>query len=179
MTLMEAGVSNRALLSAAQLVRTYIDSVEGDVTGEVNAILDAFGDDPTALHGLVAAVAGVAGHAVMVITARLEAEAGGEDDLERRLERVAKLREEVLAECVQAVREFRPAAVHFPPPSSTSMRGLWERRSGSDRRIGSDRRVQPAGGSSEKINLRLFGERRAGTVDRRGGTDRRRSAVGV
>jgi hypothetical protein len=176
---MESGFSNRALLSAAQLVRTYIESVDGDVTTEVGPILEAFRDDEAALRGLVASIAGVAAHAVMVITARLEAEVGVTDDLERRLERVAKLREEVLAECVLAVREFRPAAVRFPPPSSTSMRGIWERRSGSDRRMGADRRRQPSGSSSEKINLRLFGERRSGPGDRRKGTDRRQSAVGA
>jgi hypothetical protein len=175
---MENDFSDRALFSAAQLVRTYTDSVDGDVAAELDAILDALGDDATAVRSLLASVAGLAGHAVMVITTRLEVETGVEDDLEHRLERVSDLREKVLAECVRAVREFRPAAVHLPPPSSTSMGGIWERRSGSERRIGSDRRRQPTGSSSEKINLRLFGERRGGSGDRRSGADRRHR-VGV
>lgn len=173
---MESEFSDRALFSAAQLVRTYTDSVDGDVTGELSAILDDLGDDATSLRSLLASLAGVAGHAVMVITTRLEMETGVEDDLERRLERVSDLREKVLAECVRAVREFRPAAVRFPPPSSTSMSGIWERRSGSERRIGSDRRREAPGSSSEKINLRLFGERRVGRGNRRSGADRRQQA---
>ena len=173
---MEGGFSHRALFSAAQLVRTYTDSVDGDVTAEIGAVLDDLGDDTEALRSLVAAVAGLAGHAVMVITTRLEVETGVADDLEHRLERVSGLREKVLEECVRAVREFSPAAVHFPPPSSTSMRGIWDRRSGPERRMGTDRRRQPPGSSSEKINLRLFGERRAGRGDRRSGVDRRQRA---
>lgn len=173
---MESDFSQTALFSAAQLVRTYTDSVDGDVTAEIGAIFDDLGDDQPALRRLVASVAGLAGHAVMVIATRLEVDTGVEEDLEHRLERVSDLREKVLAECVRAVREFRPAAVHFPPPSSTMMRGIWERRSGSERRIGSNRRREPPGSSSEKINLRLFGERRVGRGDRRSGTDRRNRA---
>lgn len=175
---MEGGSPHKALFSATQLVRTYTDSVDGDVTQEISAILDELGDDTDALRSLLASVAGLAGHAVMVITTRLEVETSAEESLERRLERVSDLREKVLAECTQAVREFRPAAVDFPAPSGTSMRGIWDRRSGSERRMGTDRRRQPPGSSSEKINLRLFGERRVGRGNRRSGTDRRHQ-VGV
>lgn len=173
---MEGGFSNRTLLSAAQVVRTYTESVDGDVTAEIGAVVDDLGDDPEALRSLVAAVAGLAGHAVMVITTRLEVETGEEESLERRLERVSDLREKVLEECVRAVREFSPAAVQFPSPSNASMRGIWDRRSGSERRMGTDRRRQPPGSSSEKINLRLFGERRVGRGNRRSGADRRQQA---
>ena len=173
---MEGDSSHRALFSAAQLVRAYTGSVDGDLTAEITAILNDLGDDATAVRGLVASIAGLAGHAVMVITTRLEVDTAAEEDLERRLERAADLREKVLAECVLAVREFRPAAVDFPPPSSKSMSGMWERRSGSERRMGTDRRRQPPGSSSEKINLRLFGERRVGKGNRRSGTDRRHQA---
>jgi hypothetical protein len=173
----EGDFSQKVLWSAAQLVRSYTDSVDGDVTADVNAILDELGGDEAALRGLLASSASIAGHAVMIITARLEADAGTEEDLQRRLERVSKLREEVLAECVRAVREFRPAALHLPPArSGAAMRGIWERRSGSERRMGSDRRQQAPGSSAEKINLRLFGERRLGGGDRRTGSDRRRLA---
>jgi hypothetical protein len=175
---MEGDLSHKALFSAAQLVRTYTDSVDGDVTAEISAVLDELGDDTDALRGLLASLAGLAGHAVMVITTRLEVETGAEESLERRLERASDLREKVLTECAQAVREFRPAAVGFPPPAGTTMRGIWDRRSGAERRMGTDRRRQPPGSSSEKINLRLFGERRVGRGNRRSGTDRRHQ-VGV
>lgn len=166
----------RALLSAAQLVRAYTDSVDGNLTAELDAILDDLEDGKAELRDLVASLAGLAGHAVMVIATRLETDSGVEADLERRLERVGELREEVLVECIRAVREFGPAAVQFPPPSRTAMRGIWERRSGSERRVGTDRRRLPPGSSSEKINLRLFGERRVGRGNRRSGADRRRQA---
>ena len=107
---MEGDLSHKALFSAAQLVRTYTDSVDGDVTAEISAVLDELGDDTDALRGLLASLAGLAGHAVMVITTRLEVETGAEESLERRLERASDLREKVLTECAQAVREFRPAA---------------------------------------------------------------------
>jgi hypothetical protein len=48
-----------------------------------------------------------------------------------------------------------------------------ERRSGRERRIGTDRRTRAPGSSSEKINLRIYGERRKGVADRRSGEDRR------
>jgi len=42
-----------------------------------------------------------------------------------------------------------------------------------DRRLGSERRQAAPGNQREQINLRLFGERRVGVADRRGGFDRR------
>ena len=170
---MEGDVSHRALVSASQLVLTYTDSVDGDVTAEIDAVLDALGDDTAAVRGLLASVVGLAGHAVMVIATRLELDTVVEDDLEHRQQRVSGLRDKVLAECLGAVREFRPAALHFPPPSSTSTRGIWDRRFGPERRIGSERRLQTPGSSSEEINLRLFGERRVRGDDRRSDADRR------
>jgi hypothetical protein len=176
----DADFSPRSLSAAAQLVRAYTNSVDGNVTVEVDAILDDVGGDQAELRNLLASIAGLAGHAVMIIAARLEVDGSREVDPERRFERLAERREQVLLECSRALREFRPASLHIPGASSeAAMRGIWERRSGSERRIGSDRRHQSSGGSSEKINLRLFGERRSGTVDRRSGTDRRRLAGGV
>lgn len=169
--------SPRAVSGAAQLVRAYTDSVDGNVAAELSVILDDVGGDEAQLRNLLASIAGLAGHAVMLIAARLEADAGPDDNPERRLQALSERREEVLLECARALREFRPASLHIPRASSdAAMGGIWERRSGSDRRVGTDRRRQPSGSSSEKINLRLFGERRVGVVDRRRGTDRRRVA---
>lgn len=179
MSRVEGAFSQRAMLSAAQLVRAYTESVDGDVAADVDTILAGVGEDEAELRDLIAAIAGLAGHAVMVIATRLDADSGVEEDLERRLERVKELREEVLVECIGAARDFRPAALHLPlPTTSAGMRGIWDRRSGSERRIGSDRRREAPGGSSEKINLRLFGERRLGVGNRRKGTDRRQLAAG-
>ena len=55
----------------------------------------------------------------------------------------------------------------------TILRQNRERRSGLDRRLGSERRRLSPGNPKEQINLRLFGERRGGVPDRRGGVDRR------
>jgi|GEM_PF-6209506 len=169
----DSDFSTRGLAAAAQLVRAYTDSVDGDVAAEVHATLENLGNDPAELRRLVASIAGVAGHAVMIIATRLEAEAGREADPVRRLEKLSERREDVLDECLNALREFRPASVDFASPAGATMRGVWERRSASDRRIGSDRRRQPSGSSAEKINVRLHGERRLSSVDRRSGRDRR------
>jgi ElaB/YqjD/DUF883 family membrane-anchored ribosome-binding protein len=156
-------------------VRAYTDSVDGDVTGEADAILAEAGQDKTELRNLLASLAGLAGHAVMVIAARLEADLGLGYDPEERRERLTAQRTKVLVQCADALLEARPVTIHLPPTYGI---GAWpmlrERRSGLDRRLVSDRRRLAPGNPSEEINLRLFGERRFGVADRRSGTDRRR-----
>jgi hypothetical protein len=153
-------------------VRAYTDSVDGDLTADVDAVFEEAGEDEARVRNLVASLAGVAGHAVMVIAARLEADLGVSDDLERRLERLAQQRTNVLDECGESLRQFRPAAITLPVAPSREAPEV-ERRSGLERRVGSNRRHLAPQNPSEKISLRLFGERRVGLTDRRSGTDRR------
>lgn len=167
--------SPRALSWATALVRAYTDSVDGDVTAEVEAILGEVGEDEAELRNLVALLAGLAGHAVMVITAHLQADPQLDDDPEALLALISEHRDKVLGECVEALREFRPASLRLPPATRPAESdSTTERRSGLERRVGSDRRRLAPGNPSEKINLRLFGERRLRIADRRSGTDRRR-----
>jgi hypothetical protein len=149
--------------------------LDGNLAGDVEPILEEIGDSKVELRNLVASLAGLAGHAAMVIAVRLEAELASEDDTRSRAERVMEQRDEVLLSCVEALRDFRPASISLPPASNV---GAWaamrERRSGRDRRLSLERRLRPPGNPSEKINLRLFGERRVGAPDRRSGVERRR-----
>ena len=169
--------SSRALSSAAQLVWDYTNSVDGDIAAEIAAMLTEVGSDEAELRNLVASLAGLAGHAVLVISAHIDANLAPEGNPERHLERLAEQRTTVLAECAAAVREFRPASVHFPPPTGTAVSiRLRERRSGLDRRLGSERRQRARGNPSERINLQLYGERRVGMTDRRRGIERRLTA---
>jgi hypothetical protein len=174
---MAAEYSPKSVSWAAQLVRAYTDSIDGNIAAEVTAILKEIGRDKAELRSLVAALAGLGGHAVMVVSAHLDASLAVEEDTERRRQRLEKQRTQVIAECARAVREFRPASVHLPAaPSTAGSTPLRERRSGFDRRLGTDRRQRERGNPSERINLQLFGERRRLVADRRSGTDRRRSA---
>jgi hypothetical protein len=169
--------SSRALSSAAQLVWDYTNSVDGDIAAEIAAMLTEVGSDEAELRNLVASLAGLAGHAVLVISAHIDANLAPEGNPERHLERLAEQRTTVLAECAAAVREFRPASVHFPPPTGTAVSiRLRERRSGLDRRLGSERRQRARGNPSERINLQLYGERRVGMIDRRRSIERRLAA---
>lgn len=171
----DGSFSPRALSWSSRLVVAYTESSDGSVVGDVEPILEEIGDDKVELRNLVASLAGLAGHAVMVIAVRLEADLGHEQPPETRLERVLEQRDEVLLNCAEALREFRAASVHLPPATSL---GAWaamrERRSGNERRLAPDRRRQPPGNPSETINLRLFGERRGGGADRRSGIERRK-----
>jgi hypothetical protein len=176
---MDIDYSPGTVSSAAELIRAYTDSVDGNVSAEVDAILKDVAGEDAELRNLVASLAGLAGHAVMVISAQLEAHLGIEDDPERRLERLAEQRTRVLTECARAVREFRPASMHLPRAGSAVLSRMTERRSGLDRRLGSDRRHRAPGNPSERINLQLYGDRRVGSTDRRSGTDRRSSAASV
>ena len=166
---MAANYTGRALSRSTGLVRAYTDSVDGDLTADVDALLDQIADEEE-LCDVLASLAGLAGHAVMVIAARLEADLAPEDDPDARQARVLQERANVLDECTRALREFRPAVLNLPPGGETGDR---ERRSGFDRRVGSNRRHLAPGSPPEKINLRLFGERRMGVSDRRRGGDRR------
>jgi len=168
---MAVNYTGRALSWSSQLVRAYTDSVDGNLTADVNAVLDEVLEHEAELGDLVASLAGLAGHAVMVIAARLEADLEPEDDPERRNARLLEQRTRVLDECVAALREFRPAVLNLP--AATDEAADREHRSGLDRRVGRDRRRLPPGSPSEKINLRLFGERRVGVSDRRTGVERR------
>jgi hypothetical protein len=142
------------------------------VSAEVTAILREVGQDEAELRNLIASLAGIAGQAVTVIARRL-ADANGEvqEDLSGR---IAELRTKVLVECATALRELRPATLDLPATETPAPAAVRERRSGLERRLGRDRRHRPPGNPSEKINLRLFGERRRQVVDRRSGVDRRR-----
>ena len=166
-----AGYTNQAISRSRRLVHAYTDSVDGDLTDDVYGVLEEVGENEAELRNLVASLAGVAGHAVMVIAARLEADLGGSDDWEERLSRLSHQRTIVLDECTESLREFRPAAIELPlaPGGAPEV----ERRSGLERRVGSNRRHLPPENPSERINLRLFGERRVGLSDRRSGADRR------
>lgn len=169
--------SPRALSLSTGLVLAYTESLDGQVAGEVEAVLAEIGEDKAQLRNLVASLAGLAGHAVMVIAVRLEADLEDESDGKSRGERVLEQRDEVLLKCAEALREFRPAALHLPPANSlAAWAAMRERRSGRDRRLSPDRRLRAPGNPSEKINLRLFGERRVATADRRSGIERRRGA---
>ena len=166
--------SPRALSWSTGLVVAYTESSNGNVVGDVEPILEEIGDDKVELRNLVASLAGLAGHAMMVIAVRLEADLGHEQPSETRLERVLEQRDEVLLNCAQALREFRAASVQLPPATSlAAWAAMRERRSGIERRLSPDRRRQPPGNSSETINVRLHGERRVGAADRRSGIERR------
>lgn len=166
--------SPKGLSWATRLVLAYTESLDGLATRDVQAVLDEIGDDQAALRDLVASLAGLAGHAVMVIAVRLEADLGHEADPETRAERVSEQRDEVLLKCVEALREFRPASLRLPPAENlAAWAAIRERRSGADRRLSPDRRLRAPGNPSEKINLRLFGERRVATAERRSGVERR------
>jgi hypothetical protein len=156
-----SGYSPEALSRSTRLVQAYANSVDGNVTAEVGAILDEVGRDKAELHNLVASLAGLAGHAVRAIAIRLEADLGLEHDLPDQLPRLSEQRTRVLGECADALR---------------SRAGKRERRSGLDRRLGSERRQLAPGNPIEQVNLRLFGDRRSGVPDRRSGIDRRDSA---
>jgi hypothetical protein len=170
--------SREALSRSTQLVLAYTDSVDGRVTEDLEPILEAIGDDKAELRDLVASLAGLAGHAVMVIAVRLEADLGHEQPSATRHERVLEQRDEVLLRCAEALREFRTASLRLPPASSlAAWAAMRERRSGLERRLAPDRRRRPPGNSSETINLRLYGERRTGDAERRSGTERRNPPV--
>ena len=169
---MSANYTGRALSWSSQLVRAYTDSLDGDLTVDVDAILDEVGEDEAELRNLLASLAGLAGHAVMVIAARLEADLAPESDPDKRHARVLEQRAKVLDEITQALREFRPAVLNLPAAAGGEIPDR-ERRSNFDRRVGSNRRHLAPGSPPEKINLRLFGERRVGVADRRSGGDRR------
>lgn len=147
------------------------------MTPEVDAVLDEIGDERTELRNLVASLAGLAGHAMMVIAVRLEADNEMQDP-KTRAERVSEQRDEVLLNCAEALLEFRPASISLPPATSlAAWAAMRERRSGTDRRLSPDRRRRGPGNPSEKINLRLSGERRVGVADRRSGVERRRHSA--
>src|SRR5215472_3361121 len=165
---MAANYTGRALSWSSELVLAYTDSVDGNLTANVDSVLGEVGPDEEDLRDLVASLTGLAGHAVMVIAARLEADLGPEDDPEKRSARLLEQRARVLAECLGALREFRPAVLDLP--AATGDEGPdRERRSGVDRRVGRNRRRLPPESPAEKINLRLFGERLLGLADRRSG----------
>ena len=170
---MAANYTGRALSLSSRLVRAYTESLDGNLTQEVDAVLDEVGEHEGELDDLVASLAGLAGQAVMVITARLEADLEPEDDREKRHERLLQQRTKVLDECIGALREFRPAILELPAADRDEGPGGGDLRSGFDRRMGSNRRHLPPGSSPEMINLRLYGERRVGVSDRRSGFDRR------
>jgi hypothetical protein len=169
---MAANYTGRALSWSSRLVRAYTESLDGNLTEDVDSVLDEVSEHEGELDDLVASLAGLAGHAVMVIAARLEADLEPEDDPEKRYGRLLQQRTRVLDECIGALREFRPAILDLPAAAGDERPG-GERRCGFDRRVGSNRRHLPPGSPSEKINLRLFGERRVGVSDRRSGFDRR------
>jgi hypothetical protein len=174
----DGSYSPSALSRSTQLVVAYTESSDGSVAGAVEPILEEIGDDRVELRNLVASLAGLAGHAAMVIAVRLEADLGDGQPPETRLERVLEQRDEVLLKCAEALREFRAASVHLPPATSlAAWAAMRERRSGNERRLSPDRRRQAPGSPSETINLRLYGERRAGEADRRSGTERRRPPI--
>lgn len=169
------GFSPTALALASRLVLAYTESLDGSVAGEVEAVLAEI-EGEAELRDLVGSLAGLAGHATLVIAVRLEADLKAEEDPNTRPERVWEQRDEVLLKCVEALREFRPASINLPPAHSlAAWAAMRERRSGLDRRLSPNRRRRAPGNPSEAINLRLFGERRVGSADRRSGHDRRRS----
>jgi hypothetical protein len=166
--------TGRALERSIRLGLVYTDSLDGDVASDVEAVLEEVGEDRAELRDLVASLAGLVGHAVMVITERLEASLEPEHDPERRIERFSRLRTNVIEECAAAVHESRPASLLLVPRTATGeWDGASERRSGLDRRLGTSRRHLPPDSPSAKISLRMHGERRVGISDRRIGIDRR------
>jgi hypothetical protein len=170
----DGNYSPRALSWSTRLVLAYTESEDGSVTGDVDPILDEIGDSKAELRNLVASLAGIAGHAVMVIAVRLEADLGHDQPSETRYERVLEQRDEVLLRCGEALREFGPAELRLPPATSlAAWAAMRERRPGIERRLSPDRRRRTPDKPSEKINLRLFGERRVGEADRRSGIERR------
>jgi hypothetical protein len=158
------GYSPQALSWSTRLVGAYAESIDGDVAADVGAVLDEVGRDEVELRNLIAALAGLAGHAVRSIAVRVEADLGLKVDEGAQLPRLAEQRTKVLVECADALRSWADKR---------------ERRSGLDRRLGSDRRQLPPGNPKEQVNLRLFGERRTGVADRRSGTDRRGFAPAI
>lgn len=166
--------TGRALARSIRLGLAYTDSVEGDVATEVDSVLGEVGADRAELRDLVASLAGLAGHAIMVITERLEASLEPERDPRRRMQRFSRLRTSVIEECAAAVRESRPASLLLVPrKGNAEWDGVSERRSGLDRRLGTSRRSLPPDSPSAKISLRMHGERRTGVTDRRIRIDRR------
>ena len=167
--------SSQALSLSTRLVLAYTESPDGLITEDAEAVLDELGDDKAELRNVLTSLAGLAGHAVMVIAVRLEADLGHEEPPETRPERVFEQRDEVLLNCAEALREVRPASLRLPPASSlAAWAAMRERRSGVDRRLSPDRRRRAPGNPAETINLRLYGERRTSAAERRSGTDRRR-----
>jgi hypothetical protein len=171
----DAGYSPQALSWATELVSAYTESKDGNLAAEVDSILNEIGKDKAELHNLLASLSGLAAHAVMVIAARIEADLRVEEGPEEHYERLREYRTKVLNDCATALREFRPATHKLSPGTGieTWLTMTGERRSGRERRIGTDRRTRAPGSSSEKINLRIYGERRKGVADRRSGEDRR------
>jgi hypothetical protein len=168
--------SPEAVARAARLVLAYTESPDGLLAEDAQSVLSEITHEDD-LRSLVISLAGLAGHAIMVIAVRLEADLGHEQDPATRADRVLEQRDEVLQACADALREFRPASLRLPPATSlAAWAAIRERRSGVERRLAPDRRRRPPGNPSEKINLRLFGERRVGAVDRRSGIERRRVA---
>jgi hypothetical protein len=156
-------------------VRAYADDESESLRAQVTSILDELGEDEAALSDLIVSLAGLTGQAITALAKRLNADdRQPEPDPQRQLEKLADIRSGVLVKCAEALRQSRPATLPFYPSSvSATQEVVNERRSGFDRRVGSDRRHRPPGNPSQKINLRLFGERRVAVVDRRSGVDRR------
>jgi hypothetical protein len=167
--------SARSLSWAAQLVRAHADNDSEVLRAQVSAILEELGEDESALSDLIASLAGLSGQAITALAKRVDANDRQPDpDPQRRIARLAEIRSAVLVECAEALRQSRPATLPFYPSTvRRTAEATSERRSGFDRRVGSDRRHRPSGNPSQKINLRLFGERRVAVVDRRSGVDRR------
>jgi hypothetical protein len=98
-----------------------------------------------------------------------------ERDEEPRQEHLSALQASLLRACAESLRQSRRTPLLLHAASTRATRGSSaERRSGVDRRLAPDRRHRLPGSPSEKINLRLYGERRTLIVDRRSGLDRRR-----
>jgi hypothetical protein len=168
--------SVRALSWAAQLVRVYIDNADQTVADQVRATLAEVGDDEAAVRDLIGSLAGLAGQALTVAADALQSvhgEPGGEH--ERGQEQLSAQRANLLLACAESLRQPRntPLRLH-PANKQPSREPRAERRSGIDRRLAIDRRHRSPGSPAEKINIRLYGERRALVVDRRSGLDRRR-----
>jgi hypothetical protein len=126
----------------------------------------------------VAALAGVAGHAVQTASylrlaaANLPADGGPKDAFQAFEEQ----RSTVLYECAEALHELRrarlPWALPALEPDGENTEGLTERRSPIQRRSALNRRRHPDDSPPARVNRWLHGERRTGK-DRRSGDDRR------
>lgn len=167
--------SVRALSWAAQLVRVSMENTDETLAGQVNATLAEAGDDEAALGALIASLAGLAGQAMTVATDALQSmEEEPERDEERRQGQLSAQRASLLLACAESLRQSGspPPRVH-PARKQATREPSAERRSGMDRRLATDRRHRLPGNPTEKLNLRLYGERRTLVVDRRSGLDRR------